>query len=232
MKAHYIDLTYTDGKLKNLPHRFRLKSIFRVIEKEGLKTKKDLTYADIGCSNGFLTNLVARYVNPSMTMGFGHGEEQLEKGREKFPHIEFDFFELNEPTDVGKFDFVSCFETLEHVGDLDVAIENLINTTTHGGGTLLITVPIEVGLIGTFKFLLKTKFYKYNLDELPGENLYFRYLKTLLANGDLSAFRDDRNGWGTHFGFDYRLVTEKLSALNVDFQSFKKGTTKFYVVKP
>jgi SAM-dependent methyltransferase len=231
MAPHYIDLTYTDKRLKNLPHRMRLKSIFRVIDSEGLSKKERLSYADIGCSNGFVTNLIAGYINPSIVVGFGHGLEMLKRGGKKYSHIKFSYLELNEPSNVGKFDFVSCLETLEHVGNLDSAIDNLINTTK-SGGTLIITVPIEVGFIGTVKFLLKTLFYNYNLTELPGHKLYFRYLKTMLSNGDISKFRDNREGWGTHFGFDYRLVDKKLSELNVEFRSFTRATTRFYIVKP
>jgi hypothetical protein len=97
---------------------------------------------------------------------------------------------------------------------------------------LIITAPIEVGPIGIFKFLLKTLLYGYKLDELPGEDLYFKYLKTLLTNGDVKAFRDARHGWGTHFGFDHRLVSKNLDAMKIDYRSFTKGTTRFFVVKP
>jgi 2-polyprenyl-3-methyl-5-hydroxy-6-metoxy-1,4-benzoquinol methylase len=225
------DLTYTDRRLKNIPHKLRLRSIFRVIDRAGVGDRKDLTYADFGCSNGFVTDLVARHIGPRKTVGFGHNREELDDGKARYPDIDFRFFELNEPADAGRFDLVTCFETLEHVGDLDIAIRNLIDATAPGG-TLVLSAPIEVGPVGTFKFLLKTILYRYDLNELPGgAALYFRYLKTLLKNGDVTVFRDSRSGWGTHFGFDYRIIGRKLSAMGIKYKAFTRGTTRFFIAK-
>lgn len=192
-------LTYKDRSLRNWPHRMRLKEIQAVIRRESLADNGNLTYADVGCGTGYLTGILAELLQPSEVCGFDHSEH-LEVARENFPSFRFEFMQLDEPSDVGQFDLVTCFETLEHVGNTSIAIDNLLKTTKRGG-TLLITVPIEIGPVGLFKFLAKTLLYNYKLDELPGRGagLYFKYLLSLISYREISRFRDQRSGWGTHF---------------------------------
>ena len=165
--------------------------------------------------------------------GFDHSEH-LEVAKEKYPSFEFGFFELNEQSDIGNFDFVSCFETLEHVGNFETALSNVLNATIKGG-TLLLTAPIEIGPVGIAKFLAKTILYRYRLDELTGgesSGFYCRYLLSLLLFKDMSSYRDERFGWGTHFGFDYRRIDEYLDSRNIRFRARNYFTTRFYVIRP
>jgi hypothetical protein len=124
-----------------------------------------------------------------------------------------------------------CFETLEHIGNCMVGLNNLLRSTSEGG-TLLITVPIEIGLIGIIKFLVKTLFFRYRLNELPGRMLYFKYLTSLVLHRDMSKFRDKRYGWSTHFGFDYRLIDRYLKSNLIKYRSETIMTTRFYIIKP
>jgi 2-polyprenyl-3-methyl-5-hydroxy-6-metoxy-1,4-benzoquinol methylase len=225
-----LSQTYKDRSLKNYPHRQRLKEIYAIIEREGLIYRDGITYSDIGCNDGYITNLIAKRLHAAAVYGFCHSEK-IEIGREKYPHIHFNHMELNEPADAGQYDFVTCFETLEHVGDLEMALDNLIRTTVKGG-ILLITVPIEIGFKGVIKFIAKTIFYHYTLDELPGERLFFKYLISLLSRGDISTFRNKRLGWGTHFGFDYRTIDRYLESRGISYRAKNKVTTRFYIIKP
>jgi len=226
-------LIYKDRSIKNWPHRQRLKEIQSVIHKESLNEIENLTYADIGCGTGYLTEIVANLLHPSEVYGFDHYTEHLEIARSNYPSYQFEILNLNEPSDIRRFDFVTCFETLEHVGNAYTAIDNLLNATK-SGGTLLITLPIEIGPVGTFKFLAKTLIYKYKLDELlgGGTQLYNKYLLSLITYKDMSKFRDQRSGWGTHFGFDYRRIDEYLESRGVSFRAKNIVTTRYYVIKP
>ncbi len=226
-------LIYKDKSLKNWTHRQRLKEIRSIIQNEVLADIDSLKYADVGCGTGYLTDVVSSMLSPSEVVGLDHSEH-LEVARARYPDYRFEFLELNEPSEAGKYDFVTCFETLEHVGKPFVAIDNLIRATEKNG-TLLITLPIEIGPVGIFKFLAKTVCYGYKLDELPGEGgaqLYNRYLSSLIAYKDISVYRDQRFGWGTHFGFDYRIVDKYLKSLNVAYRVKNVVTTRFYVIKP
>ena len=220
---------YKDRSLKNWPHRQRLREIESVIEREH---NGDQQYADVGCGTGFLTKLVADQLEPKGVWGFDHSDH-LEIAQEKNPSYRFEFLELNEPAAVGQFDFVTCFETIEHVGNQRSALNNLLKMTKNGG-TLLLTAPIEIGPVGIIKFLAKTIIYKYKLDELAenGPGLFRKYLWTLISYQDISKFRDQRFGWGTHFGFDYRRIDEFFKSKKVSFRAKNVVTTRFYVVNP
>lgn len=221
---------YKDRSIKNLPHRRRLRHIYKLMEEEGLRNRKDVRYADIGCSNGYLTKLFTDFIRPSEAYGFDNSSN-LEVAEERYPFINFSFLDLNETADIGEYDFVTCFETLEHIGNCETALDNLLSST-EDGGTLLVTVPIEIGIRGIIKFLVKTIFYGYRLKELPGRMLYFKYLASLVMNRDMDRVRDNRAGWGTHFGFDYRRIDSYLKSKGIKYSAKNIMTTRFYVIKP
>jgi SAM-dependent methyltransferase len=222
-------LTYRAG-LRNLPHRRRLRAIVALLTR-GTATVG--SYADVGCSNGFVTATLRDRIRPARTVGFDHLEAHLERGRREHPAIEFRPIDLNRPLPAGHetFDLVTCLETLEHVGRLDQAVTNLLALTAPRG-TLLITVPIESGPRGLIKFLVKVGLFRYTLDELPARpHRFWDYLGALAANRSLAPFRDAREGWGTHFGFDWREVERILRERGVGFESRSDFTTRFIVVR-
>lgn len=224
--------TYRDRSLKNLLARHRLRTILSLLE-----TNLELegkSYADVGCSNGFLTALISKRFKPSLTCGYDHNRENVAVARSKYLNLEFDIIDLNStpPTVQRTYDVITCFEVLEHVGNMPNALDTLLNMTVPTGGTLFLTVPIEIGWRGAFKFLIKTVFYRYGLDELPAQkNLYFKYIGNLLMNKRMGHFRDRRSGWGTHFGFDYREVDDLLTERGLSFETFNVGMSRFYFVR-
>jgi len=222
-------LTYRVRALRNLPHRMRLRTIEREIRRLDLAPLA--TYADFGCSNGYVTERIRRLAPAGQAWGFDHLEEHLAIGRRQYPSIEFAPLDLNAPISIGRrFDLVTCFETLEHVGNLKTAVDNLLGAM-RPGGTALITVPIEIGLRGIMKFAAKMA-YGYTLSELPpGPALRRRYALALLTGRRISRFRDQRRGWGTHFGFDYRDVDDALRRRGARFRAWNSGTTRFYVIR-
>jgi 2-polyprenyl-3-methyl-5-hydroxy-6-metoxy-1,4-benzoquinol methylase len=223
--------TYRTFKFRNLPHLLRLRAIESELRR--LAVPRSPTYADFGCSNGFLTQRVASLVAASSGTGFDHQPENLELARSRYPHLAFCSIDLNRPAGAGtRFDLVTCFETLEHVGDMGAALDNVVAAIKPGGIGIL-TVPIEIGPKGLLKFLVKTLLYGYSLNELPnGKHLRLAYLKSLLANERISKYRERRAGWGTHFGFDYRDVDDRLRQLGVPFSAVTRGFARFYFIRP
>ena len=224
--------TYKEKSFKNLPHRMRLNAIHACLDDK--IESGNIRYADFGCSNGYITDLITRRYQIEEAHGFDHEEQNLAIARENYPSIQFGTVDLNRSQSSGQYDIVTCFETLEHVGNIPNALQQLLSSTANGG-TLLITVPIEIGIRGIIKFLLKTilyhRVYKAALDELPGEKIYFKYFKSLFSGVDMSKFRDDRSGWSTHFGFDYRVISELLHASGYKFSVHTKFTTCFFIVE-
>lgn len=224
--------TYRERSLKNLLARNRLKTILSIITNDIVLDGK--TYADVGCSNGYLTALISDKFKPSESCGYDHNSENLAVARANYPDLEFETIDLNVPMPANsrRYDVVTCFEVLEHVGDMVNALDVLFSMTTINGGVLMITVPIESGWRGAFKFLIKTVLYRYCLDELPSQKgLFFKYLGSLLLNKRMGRFRDQRSGWGTHFGFDYRDVDDHLIESGKMFEPFNRGMSRFYIVR-
>lgn len=205
----------------------RLKQIIKIVDTIMIREP----YLDVGCSNGFITNKIVSKYCISQATGFDHNKDNLKIASERYPDIEFKFINLNIlNTFDNKFKFITCFETLEHVGNLENALINLINLINYQG-TLLISVPVETGLIGLIKFLIKTIFYSYNLKELDNrKSIYFKYLFTLLSGKSVSQFRSIRDGYGTHFGFDHKCIESILYKSDINFKKFVKSATAYFLI--
>ena len=191
---------------------------------------RKLSFADFGCSNGYITNLFSERFRFRISYGFDSNSENLKMARDRYPDIKFEFLNLNEPNSTSnKFDIVTCFETLEHVGNLDNALDNLLNHVGPGG-SLLISVPIEIGFRGMAKFFIKSFIYRYSLEELPNARR-IDYIMALVKGKRMSLFRaNGRDSWGTHFGFDYRDIDERLRSRGVSQKVFNRFATRFYVI--
>src|SRR5262245_36753762 len=113
-------LTYRKFKFRNLPHRLRLIAIEHEVRR--LNLKPGATYADFGCSDGYITERVRKLACCGQTWGFDGNEAQLRNARQLHPDILFARFDLNRRNHLlPQCDFVSCFETLEHLGDPNAA---------------------------------------------------------------------------------------------------------------
>jgi len=223
-------LTYRDRRLRNLPHRLRLRAILRLV-RASVAGPID-GYADFGCSNGFITHQVRTAIGARDAWGFDHQESHFDTGRDLYPDIRFQTVNLNRPADLAMaFDLVTCFETLEHVGDFKAAVDNLLAAVADDG-VLVLSVPIEIGAIGLAKFVAKLAL-GYDLRELPPRpRRGLAYLGQLVSGRRISAFRDARDGWGTHFGFDYRDLDDFLKSRGIAYRAWNSATTRFFVIKP
>jgi 2-polyprenyl-3-methyl-5-hydroxy-6-metoxy-1,4-benzoquinol methylase len=223
-------MTYRDGRLRNLPHRMRLRSVLSLLNTIDFRGK---SYADVGCSNGYITSIVNRTYRPASAWGLDHNQANLERARTLHAGIRFELVNLERPItgDPPAYDIVTCFETLEHVGNLEVAVENLIRIT-RPGGVLIMSAPIEVGARGVLKFAAKVAL-GYRLNELPqSPHIYRSYILSLLTGKRMSVFRDMRSGWGTHFGFDCRDLDDILASRQVPFHAWNDFTTRLYQATP
>lgn len=221
-------LTYKDRSLRNLPHRMRLSKILSICDSI---CDKGPSYADIGCSNGYITEIIRTRYSFNEVVGFDNYGPNLEVGAQNHKDIEFKIIDLNTPVSERKFDFVTCFETLEHVGALDAALYNILGMC-NPGGHILISVPIETGFWGIIKVLVKTGFNKETLDELSTEpGFKSRYIRSLLFNEDISRYRGSREAYFTHYGFDYRVVDKLLKARGVKYSRMVYFTTAFFIIE-
>ncbi len=219
--------SYQGFGIRAIGHRYRLSTIFKELEK--LQVNEYRAYCDLGCSNGYITYMVHQKFNFNMSLGLDHEVGNLAIARTSYPAIKFERIDLNIISNVHQtFDLVTCFETLEHVGDIKNAIKNLLLRIAPGG-VCLISVPIEHGWRGLIKYLIKTLLFRYSLSEIRVSNKC--YLKVLFSGDRLSKLRPAANNFGTHFGFDYRDVDDALVENAVEFTAYNKGMTRFYIVR-
>jgi SAM-dependent methyltransferase len=222
-------LIYKSNSVWHWHHRRRLEIVLDAVAAEWPDGAG--SYADVGCSNGHITNLVVERTKVATACGFDHSDDLLEAARSRYPEIKFSKVDLNQPVDWPRqFDVVTCFETLEHVGDLNMAVKNLV-ACVRTGGKLILSVPIEIGPWGVAKFFAKLS-RGYKLDELPGDVTVWRYAKALLLSERMSTFRDARSGWGTHFGFDFRDVDEALERLGIaNVMASHRAANRIYKIR-
>jgi len=235
------ETTYKKKNLASLVHRDRLRVVRRVFEKH--VPADAASWADFGCSNGFIIETVAKTRHPvfQKIVGYDHKEELLALARGKsVPNAEFRLFILNEVGDVAeRFGVVSCFETLEHVANYQTAFVNLYNHM-NDGGVLVVTVPNEIGITGLSKFLGRMALRRNAYPGFFSDRGRWDYTKTLITGGPVEPFRKPSpGGYGPHLGFDYRrledfvregfLAPGKLTAIERFFSGLKMNVV--YVFK-
>jgi SAM-dependent methyltransferase len=110
-------------------------------------------YLDIGCRDGFLTNLIAKETgNPTI---FGVDLVDLNcAGKSGINCVKFDLEgQVHLPFKDKSFDLITCNEVLEHVRDTDFLIEEIYRLL-RDDGCLLLSIPRLDSLLCSFLLLL------------------------------------------------------------------------------
>lgn len=212
--------TYGTKGVSGYIHRQRRAAIGRLFE--GLPLSDSGRLADFGCSNGYIIEHLQQSVLAGRDWqytGFDHNEDLLEEGRKKhLPATEFFWIDLNTPTPTldERFDIVTSFETMEHVGDCEAAVSNLYRACVPGGHVIL-GIPNEVGLPGLAKYLGRRLSRRDAYGDFFDDRSEWRYVVALLTGRRIDGFRKPvREGWGPHLGFDARVFEHHLMAEYVD----------------
>jgi 2-polyprenyl-3-methyl-5-hydroxy-6-metoxy-1,4-benzoquinol methylase len=196
---------------------------------------KGKIFIDVGCSTGYVTSQIVSAFNPLKSYGVDAVQPNLEVARERYPDIEFSVLDLNKQHNcLNQYDVVTCCETLEHVGNLNIALDNLLKMKK-SNGILLITVPVEIGINGILRVIWRTIYYGYSDifgEFIPNKKfLFIKYLLSLIKSERISKYRDERTHWGTHLGFDYRDIDEYLDKNFIKFSAHNKDMNRFYIIK-
>jgi len=222
-------ITYKKKNLRNILHQGRLKKILKILDNQNMNSC--YSYLDIGCSNGYLTSLITQKYGFLISKGVDHENENLNIARNRYNDIKFNYIDLNKPVGntLENYDVITCFETLEHVGNMDNAIQQILAFAKSDSSFILISVPIEIYHWGIVKFIIKM-IYGYSLKELKNGTTFLSYFKDLITFKNIAKYRDNRDGWGTHFGFDYREVDKLLLKYNCDYTTKNHLSTRFYLI--
>ena len=194
-------------------HRSRFETALRVV---GPSVRRLLDY---GCGDGTFLAMAA----PRVELGVGTDidAEQLEDCRARFAELENLRFhaldELSDPVHEGRYDVVTCMETLEHCPDAvaDIVLADLVRLVAPGG-RVLISVPVEVGPT----FVIKAAVRK--LAALRGLSDYRHYesyslrdaLGMIFAGSEARVPRplygDAESPHHSHYGFNWRSMRERV----------------------
>jgi len=99
-------------------------------------------YLDVGCGNGFITELVAPAFDE--TVGLDVEETRLEDfrthvgGKSNFKVLLMSAAKIEFPSEF--FPFITSFEVLEHVPDLDASVREIVRVC-RPGGIIVVSVP-------------------------------------------------------------------------------------------
>lgn len=223
-------------------HRMRLDTLMR--ELGDLPKPQGGALADFGCSTGLICQKMRErvFAEDSWTIaGCDFYQPNVDRAAGRgIPRASFHLFDLNELDTrfEGKFDIVTCIETLEHVADLRTAFENLY-LSTRVGGLMVVTVPNEKGLVGLFKFLARKVLRRNAYGDFFEGQSEMRYLMCLLLNRPIDGFRREcKRGWGPHLGFDWKALDSFIRSDYVESgrcrlvkrSKLVMGTTVLYVL--
>lgn len=224
--------SYKKGSISSIIHNNRLDFIKEIFKNHVSGT--DLEWSDFGCSTGFIIEEIANsnMYDFSKIMGFDYVGELLEIAKEKnISNTDFNVFDMNKvSTPEAKHDLITCFETLEHVGNLKSAIENLF-IRVKPGGLVIITIPNETGIPGLIKLLARSILRKNAYDDFFDDKSYLQYSVSLLKNDLINDYRDySKPAHGPHLGFDYRIFEKIVGEFFIDQKKFdliEKNSTNF-----
>ena len=208
--------SYSRSYLGGFVHRARLKTIKDTFRR--LVTGAVSSWADFGCSNGFVIDSVLEDggFNFDRIVGYDHSHELLEMATSRqIENATFLHRDMNQPsqdTDVESFELVTCFETLEHVADYRRSFEHLY-MAAKPGGLIIVVVPNETGFPGLAKLWARpaTRRNPYG-DFFEGKSLA-EYTKRLITGAYIDGFRTPNSkGYGPHLGFDYRRLVQHIDS--------------------
>jgi SAM-dependent methyltransferase len=196
-------------------HRARLRWLRRQLR--GLNLPDRGLLVDLGCSDGFvLSELRTGEDIPAgwRVHGYDRRVRWLRAARCRgLPKSRFRRLDLNDESarTTEQADLVTCLETLEHVGDYCSALQ-VIHHAIRPGGRLILSMPIEVGVIGLVKLLgrpLARRRPYTDFFSSPGQRL--SYAAAVASGGDIGRYRSPaRPAWGPHLGFDHRAVRDHI----------------------
>ena len=197
-------------------HRLRLNRVLGVLARHG---RGAASWADVGCSNGFVVAraLARGVVRPARIVGFDHSEGLLALARGRgLPGVEFRRVNVcSEPPDPERFELVTCLETLEHVADWRAALRHLVARVAPGG-LLVLTMPNELGAPGLVKLAARPLVRRRPYAGFFRRVSPWRYAVRVATGGEIESFRAPGSaGYGPHLGFDWRRVVAHVDAAYV-----------------
>jgi 2-polyprenyl-3-methyl-5-hydroxy-6-metoxy-1,4-benzoquinol methylase len=93
---------------------------------------------DIGCGNGFLTNIISK-THPNIT-GIDLSEKFIKQATQKYPNIPFIFDDFHNLSDVKKYDLCIATMVIHNTPDLPMFLKKVNSLLNENGYILIITL--------------------------------------------------------------------------------------------
>lgn len=178
---------------------------------------------DYGCGDGtFLALLMDGQPAPRVAVGAEISEAIVSDCRQRFTAqkgLHFVLIEdLDRPAHQGAYDAVYCMEVLEHVVD-PAAMLGTLKRLLAPGGTLVISVPIEIGVPVVIKQIVRRIAGWRGVGHYPGTTGYtlLEMVRSVLARSTQHIVRpvivrDDGSTFHDHKGFNWRVLRALVGA--------------------
>lgn len=192
----YYDRTYNSpNPLIRWAHRSRFKNSIKAID-----LTKSNAVLDFGCGDGlFLNQLKNTATQPINLLGFEPYMDAISNNKVSI-HKSWDDIVDWANTNT-KFDYVTCFEVLEHFGPgRQAEALNKMKSVLNKNGHIIISVPIEIGFASLVKNLIRKA-------KQPKENYYYKPIniwKSFLGK-PLPHLRNDTD-YLAHMGFSFKQL--------------------------
>jgi SAM-dependent methyltransferase len=205
---------YSSSRLVAWSHRGRFATAMRLASQ--VRAQRILDY---GCGDGtFLGLLMNGDSVPRLAVGAEISESIVASCRTRFEGQKGMHFILTEDLDraahQGSYDAIYCMEVLEHVVD-PAAVLDHFDRLLAPGGTLVISVPIEIGIPVIVKQIVRRIAGWRGIDNYPGTTGYgpIELVRSVLARSSQHIVRpvftrDDSTTFHDHKGFNWRVLRD------------------------
>lgn len=231
----HIDKTYYDrnynakNPLRRYAHRTRFKKSISAIE-----IKDGLSILDYGAGDGLFLNQILGLKDDATLVGYEPYMDAIDDSQvdlvKEWHQVE------NVLAQKGKFDYVTCFEVLEHFSPTN-QLEALqkMRSAVADHGTVIISVPIEKGMPSLVKNLIR----KVNL---PHSNHIFTYgniYKSLVGKSLLDMRKESQ--YYSHMGFYFTDLEKEIETIftiqdksysPIGGPTYQVNSQVFYTLKP
>jgi SAM-dependent methyltransferase len=224
---NYSKATYNSpNPLRRFSHRTRFKKSYSLID-----LKKDELLLDYGCGDGHFLEQLQQNFSPQNLIGYEPDSSAYIYNNTKVTNKIAELFDKNM-----KFDKISCFEVLEHCKQqTQQDILNNLSELLEKEGRVVISVPIEIGIVALIKNLMR--FRLNSSRRFDGYN--FKNILYSLFGLPLTEYRNSKESL-SHMGFYYTdletLILEKFiieKKIMSPFSFFNQwcNSQVFYVLK-
>jgi ubiquinone/menaquinone biosynthesis C-methylase UbiE len=192
----------------NLPPEHTSQNLQRIIN--SLKPYVHGRVLDVGCGDGFVTNLISKFPGVAEIFGLDISQTAINIGKSKYTHIKFEVGSVtNLPFAANYFDVITAIEVVEHINNTEQLFKEF-NRVLRLNGRLFITTT-DFNLLKKIiiaLFFWERYFYPTN------PHIRFFTKKTLSAMLAEHGFEIKQHRWnGSYFGIMPKgqiMIAEKV----------------------